>query len=102
MFFEIRFKKDSRKNLIVKVSPLFGEPLRMDTGRMCMIKVTRLNQLIFSINQDLIETVEETPDTVITLTNGKKFVVQETMDQINNLVIAYKQQIYNTSMGTMK
>lgn len=79
-----------------------GIAFTISTGRMCMIKVTRLNQLIFSINQDLIETVEETPDTVITLTNGKKFVVQETMDQINNLVISYKQQILNNSYATMK
>lgn len=60
-----------------------------------MIEVTRLNKLKFSINADLIETVEETPDTVITLTNGKKFVVMENMEEIKNLVIEFKRQIYS-------
>lgn len=59
-----------------------------------MIEVTRLNGVKFSVNCDLIETVEETPDTVITLTNGKKFVVSENMEQIKNLVIDFKRQAY--------
>lgn len=63
-----------------------------------MIEVTRLNKLKFSINADLIETVEETPDTVITLTNGKKFVVMENMEDIKNLVIEFKRQIYSNKI----
>lgn len=59
-----------------------------------MIEVTRLNGVRFSVNCDLIETVEETPDTVITLTNGKKFVVLENMEQIKSLVIDFKRQIF--------
>ena len=59
-----------------------------------MIEVTRLNGVRFSVNCDLIETVEETPDTVITLTNGKKFVVSENMEQIKSLVIDFKRQIF--------
>lgn len=59
-----------------------------------MIEVTRLNGVRFSVNCDLIETVEETPDTVITLTNGKKFVVSENMERIKSLVIDFKRQIY--------
>ena len=47
----------------------------------------------FVLNAELIETVEETPDTVITLVNGKKFIVEESMDQIVRLVIRYRQQI---------
>ena len=62
-----------------------------------MIEVTRLNEVKFSINSDLIETVEETPDTVITLTNGKKFVVTESMKEIKDLVIDYKRAIYMKS-----
>ena len=42
-----------------------------------MIEVTRLNGTTVLINSDLIETVEETPDTVISLTTGKKFIVKE-------------------------
>ena len=59
-----------------------------------MIEVTRLNGVRFSVNCDLIETIEETPDTVITLTNGKKFVVSENMEQIKSLVIDFKRQIF--------
>lgn len=63
-----------------------------------MIEITRLNGVKFSINCELIETVEETPDTVITLTNGKKFVVSENMEQIKNLVIDFKKQIYHNNI----
>ncbi|WP_325228011.1 flagellar FlbD family protein [Schnuerera sp.] len=55
-----------------------------------MIKVKRLNGKEFVVNSDLIQYVEETPDTVITLTTGQKIVVVETVDQIIEKVIAYK------------
>ncbi|NLM74101.1 MAG: flagellar FlbD family protein [Clostridiaceae bacterium] len=55
-----------------------------------MITVTRFNKTQFVINADWIETVESTPDTVITLTNGKKFVVAETVEEVIDLVIKYK------------
>ncbi|MBQ3028537.1 MAG: flagellar FlbD family protein [Lachnospiraceae bacterium] len=42
-----------------------------------MIEVTKLNDMKLSVNAELIETVEEFPDTVITLTNGKKIFVYE-------------------------
>ena len=58
-----------------------------------MIELTRLNNSQIMINCDLIETVEENPDTVITLTTGKKFVVKESRQDIRNLVISYKQKI---------
>jgi Uncharacterized protein, possibly involved in motility len=47
-----------------------------------MIGVTRLNGEKMAINVDLIEHIEETPDTVITLTTGKKFVVKESTKSI--------------------
>ena len=40
-----------------------------------MIEVTRLNNKIFILNCELIESVESTPDTVITLTNGKNMLL---------------------------
>jgi flagellar protein FlbD len=58
-----------------------------------MIKVTRLNGSYMVINSDLIEFVEETPDTVITMTTGKKIVVKENVDEIIQRVIEYKQKI---------
>lgn len=42
-----------------------------------MISVTRLNGKQFVLNENLVETMEETPDTVITLTNGNKYIVTE-------------------------
>lgn len=59
-----------------------------------MIEVTRLKGKKMTINAELIETVEETPDTVITLTNGKKFVVSESAEQVTSLVIDYKRKIF--------
>lgn len=61
-----------------------------------MIKVTRLNNVEFVINSDLIETLEATPDTVITFINGKKMVVSESVDEIINKVITYRKAIGST------
>ena len=58
-----------------------------------MIEVTRLNGTTVLINSDLIETVEETPDTVISLTTGKKFIVKESRQQIKSLVKSYKREL---------
>ena len=55
-----------------------------------MIKVRRLNGKEFVVNSDLILYVEETPDTVITLTTGQKVVVIESVDEIINKVIEFK------------
>lgn len=59
-----------------------------------VIEVTRLRGKRIVINAELIEVIEETPDTVITLTSGKKFVVSETSEQLINLVIDYKRKIH--------
>lgn len=58
-----------------------------------MIKVSRLNNTEFMINCELIEFIEETPDTVITLTTGKKFVVKDSIDELLKKVIEYKSNI---------
>ena len=58
-----------------------------------MIRVTRLNGSSYVLNCELIETIESTPDTVITTTNGKKFVVAEDVDEIIDKVIKYKAKI---------
>lgn len=60
-----------------------------------MIEVTRLNDTKFTLNADLIETVEEVPDTVITLTTGKKIFVKESRQNVKNLVVLYKQEVFN-------
>ena len=50
-----------------------------------MIEVTRLNGTQILVNADLIELVEETPDTVITFTTGRKIIVKESRQEIKNL-----------------
>lgn len=58
-----------------------------------MIHVTRLNQSSVVLNSDLIELIESTPDTVITLTNNQKLIVRETADEIVEKVRAYRRSI---------
>jgi flagellar protein FlbD len=59
-----------------------------------MIELTKLNDVKFSINPELIEVVETTPDTVITLTTGKKLIVKESRQEVKNLVLCYKRAIF--------
>lgn len=58
-----------------------------------MIDVTRMNGAVISVNNHLIEMVEETPDTVITLTTGKKIIVKESRQEVKNLVKLYEREI---------
>ncbi len=59
-----------------------------------MITVTRLNGKELMINPDMIQHIEDTPDTVITLSDTKKFVVSEKSEEIKRLIIEYKREIY--------
>lgn len=59
-----------------------------------MIHVTRLNGTMFVLNCDLIETMEETPDTVITLTGGNKYIVSESLDVLIARIARYHQQCH--------
>ncbi|MBE5923687.1 MAG: flagellar protein FlbD [Lachnospiraceae bacterium] len=63
-----------------------------------MIELTKLNDTKFTVNADIIEFVEETPDTVVSLTTGKKIIVQETREEVTDLVISYKRAIYTTNL----
>ena len=57
-----------------------------------MIDVTKMNGSKVTINSDLIETVKENPDTVLTLTTGKKIIIKESRQKVKNLVILYKRE----------
>lgn len=63
-----------------------------------MIEVTRLNNQKLIINAEFIEKVEETPDTIITLTSGTKLVVKESRQEVKNLVILYKKEIFGREL----
>ena len=56
-----------------------------------MIYITKFNHQKVLLNNDLIEQVEETPDTVITLTTGKKLVVMESINEVYEKVMKSKQ-----------
>ncbi len=58
-----------------------------------MIVVTRLNGPPLALNCDLIERAEETPDTVLTLVDGTKYVVQESVDQIIERVREFRASV---------
>lgn len=62
-----------------------------------MIKVSRLNGKEFYLNSDLIEFIEETPDTVLTLTTGKKLVVEESAQVIIDRILEFRRK----SLGSL-
>jgi flagellar protein FlbD len=58
-----------------------------------MITLTRLSGSVFVLNSDLIERIDCTPDSVVTLIDGKKYVVSESLEQIVDSVRAYRSQV---------
>jgi flagellar protein FlbD len=58
-----------------------------------MIQLTRLNQKALTVNSDLIKYVENTPDTVITLVSGEKFVVLESAETIVERVVEFRRKL---------
>ena len=65
-----------------------------------MIKLRKINNKEFVVNADFIEFVEATPDTVITLTNGIKLVVKESVDEVIDKVVEYKRKILGNILFT--
>ena len=57
-----------------------------------MIEVTKLNGVKVDINERFIEIIEETPDTVITMTTGRKLIVKESRQEVRNLVKSYRKE----------
>lgn len=64
-----------------------------------MIMLTRLSGSEFALNPDLIERLDATPDTVVTLVDGKKYVVAEPMTTVVELVRAWRGGIIAASGG---
>lgn len=58
-----------------------------------MLQLTRLTGPHFALNPDLIERAEATPDTVVTLVNGSKYVVRESVDELIALVREYRAEL---------
>jgi flagellar protein FlbD len=58
-----------------------------------MIRLTRINRTPLVLNSDLIEHVETTPDTVIAMTSGQKFMVLESAEEVVKRVIDFRRTI---------
>ncbi len=58
-----------------------------------VIELTKLNDTPFVLNAELIETMEATPDTVISMVTGRKYIVRESVDEIRRKTIEYKRII---------
>lgn len=63
-----------------------------------VIHLTKLNGTPFVMNAELIETLEATPDTVITLVTGRKYIVKESVDEVRDRCIRYKKEISQKSI----
>jgi len=64
-----------------------------------MIRLTRLNRAPLVLNSDLIEHIEVTPDTVITLTTGQILRVRETADEVVSRIVEFRRQIFGSEAG---
>ena len=58
-----------------------------------MIVLTKINKALITVNSDLIQYIEETPDTIITMTNNDKVVVQNSMEEIIQKVVHYRRLV---------
>ncbi len=59
-----------------------------------MIKVKKINGRDLIINAELIEFIEKTPDTIISMTTGKKIIVKDTCEELIKKVIEYRREIF--------
>jgi flagellar protein FlbD len=59
-----------------------------------MIKLTRFDGTVFVLNSDIIQYIESTPDTIITLTTGDKVMVREKVEDVIKAVIEFKQTVF--------
>ncbi len=65
-----------------------------------MIRVTRLKGAEIYLNPDLLVSVEEKPDTVVTLSNGEKLIIQEPAAEVVSRFVAYKRAIHTALSET--
>lgn len=65
-----------------------------------MIVVTRLNGSGFAVNPDLVERIQETPDTTLIMVDGAKYIVRESMAEVIDRIAAYRARIVTMASGT--
>lgn len=66
-----------------------------------MIELTRLNKKPLVVNSDLIEFIENAPDTVITLVTGEKVVVLESAEEILDRITAFRRRLMPASFAML-
>ena len=64
-----------------------------------MIRLTRLNRAPLVLNSDLIEHIDVTPDTVITLTTGQILRVRESADEVVARIVSFRREIFGPDAG---
>jgi len=64
-----------------------------------MIKVTRLNDSVMVINVEKIQSVQSTPDTLITFTNHDKIMVKEPIEEVSQRIVEYRRTVNRTAAG---
>jgi flagellar protein FlbD len=62
-----------------------------------VLQLTRLSGAVFALNPDLIERAEATPDTVVTLVNGSKYVIRESLEELTQLIRDYRADIIHAA-----
>lgn len=60
-----------------------------------MVKLTRLSGTQFVLNAEMVQEIESTPDTIVTLTSGKKVMVKESVEDVIQAVLEYKRSVLN-------
>jgi flagellar protein FlbD len=67
-----------------------------------VLQLTRLGGPVFAVNPDLIERAEATPDTVLTLVNGSRYVIRESIEELASLVRQYRADIIIASQQVVE
>ncbi|MEW6236730.1 MAG: flagellar FlbD family protein [Candidatus Omnitrophota bacterium] len=89
-----------RKLEIVYAAPIAEQEIRRFLPgvlyrRNGLIHLTKLNDTPFVLNAELIETIEATPDSIITLVNGRKYLARESVEEIRRRCLEYKREIHS-------
>jgi flagellar protein FlbD len=93
-FFAISVGETERPESTLQTVPAQISSLPADMQfRSVMIQLTRINRTLLVLNSDLIEHVEVTPDTVISMTTGQKFMVRESAEEVIQKVVAFRRQV---------
>lgn len=84
-----------------------GDPLGANQGEFdthegiypAMIKVTRLNDSVLTINVEKIQSLQATPDTVITFTNHDRLMVKEPVEEISQRIVEYQRAVNSQNLA---